>query len=620
MKSQWKRLLLAAIISSTVFAVTWFWYYSTEKIANDHGSEKPLAYVEKTLDDIQRRPAARLLWQSISNGEPLFNGEAIRTSDRGEVRIQFSNSERYLDLEPDSLIVIKKSQGEIALDLMEGSLFVNAQSTGAGEQEGAASSLILNSATGKVNLTGSSAALTKSSGSQVDVQVLEGKASITDKDGKSQVLTSGSIGKIGSNGVHFDKKQLEIITPLPQKILYRDADDNKPISFHWKGFPPNANVVLLLGKNRKEMHEVTHSGKENAEQMAAAVPFGKYFWKLVAHDARGQVVGESPIYRGEMQTRYAPTTIAPVANALIPIPETSADLTFRWQRDDQTQEVTLEVWSDEAQKNSVTVKKIKDDDNLTLTALKEGTYYWRISAQLVDTEKPVVGKLQKVTLKSQARIESERKAARPPVVLNWSIPESQQTQYYIDKPMMGLSWNASDTKEVAQYRVKIHEENDTSALAKMVEVKGNSLQAPVARSGRYIASIEALDKEGEVLGSSQEKTISVSPLPLLKTPLFVPEQGVLQATNDGKSVLKWQPVPGAKQYELTILKDGKELKRSRYAMNSIALKNLMPGNYEVQVSAIDEHGRLSKLAAPRKLNVPDSSGIKAPTVRKIKVN
>ncbi|WP_374032330.1 hypothetical protein [Bdellovibrio bacteriovorus] len=108
MKKQWKRLLIAALSSSSVFAATWFWYQSTADTRSSNSNEKPLAYVGKVVEDIQRRPASRLLWQLVNSGEPLYNGEAIRTSERGEVRIQFVDSDRYLDLEPESLIVIKK--------------------------------------------------------------------------------------------------------------------------------------------------------------------------------------------------------------------------------------------------------------------------------------------------------------------------------------------------------------------------------------------------------------------------------------------------------------------------------------------------------------------------------
>ena len=180
MGKQWKRLLFAAVISSSVFAATFLWYRSSENTNKHASDEKPLAYVGKVFEDIQRRPATRLLWQLVNTGEPLYNGEAIRTSEKGEVRIQFADSDRYLDLEPESLIVIKQSEGEIALDLMEGSLFVNAKAGGADDKS---PGLVLNSEGGKVDLSQASASLSKGKGNSLDVQVLEGKASLKSKDG-----------------------------------------------------------------------------------------------------------------------------------------------------------------------------------------------------------------------------------------------------------------------------------------------------------------------------------------------------------------------------------------------------------------------------------------------------
>ena len=76
MRSQWKRLLWAALLSGCGLVATFAWYNLTKTKSHTDETEKPLAFVGKTQDDIQRRPATRLLWQEVSTGEPLFNGEA----------------------------------------------------------------------------------------------------------------------------------------------------------------------------------------------------------------------------------------------------------------------------------------------------------------------------------------------------------------------------------------------------------------------------------------------------------------------------------------------------------------------------------------------------------------
>ncbi|WP_374078669.1 hypothetical protein [Bdellovibrio bacteriovorus] len=601
MKKQWKRLLIAALSSSSVFAVTWYWYQSTDHRISSHGNEKPLAYVGKVVEDIQRRPASRLLWQLVNTGEPLYNGEAIRTSERGEVRIQFVDSDRYLDLEPESLIVIKKSEGEIALDLMEGSLFVNAK---AGGGDTNAPGLVLNSANGKVDLSQASASLSKGRGNSVDVQVLEGKASIKGSDGQSKDLTSGS--------------EIRIITPLPAKPIAMDAESLQPIPFQWQGFPANTQVSLWVGASRKQLKELVKVPL-NQSQTMASLPFGRHYWKLVATSTEGKVVAESPIYKTEVLARYAPTVVFPTADAEIPATTTPFDMTFKWQKGEDTRQTTLEVWSDANLKQKVTSKSFTKEESFVVPALKPGTYYWRMASYYLDSDKPVLGKVQKFAVKPADEVKLEPPPLVP-VQVNFTIPETQFTQYYVETPRVGLSWKVDKAEQVSTWRVKLLEENADPASAASLEVKDTKLTTPVTKPGRYIASIEALNKDGQVLGTTTSQTLTVAPLPLLQAPLFVPAEGPLQAAMDGRTQLEWMKVEGAKEYWLTIRKDGKQLKRTKYTVNSTALKNLLPGEYEVEISATDNYGRASEQGPVRKLLVPDKSNVKAPTLKKIKVN
>lgn len=602
MKKQWKRLLIAALSSSSVFAATWFWYQSTADNLSSNTNEKPLAYVGKVVEDIQRRPAARLLWQLVNTGEPLYNGEAIRTSERGEVRIQFVGSDRYLDLEPESLIVIKKSEGEIALDLMEGSLFVNAK---AGSADANAPVLVLNSANGKVDLSQASASLSKGRGNSVDVQVLEGKASIKSEDGQSKELTT--------------RQEVKILSPLPQKPVAMDAENPEAVPFQWQGFPANSQVTLWTGPSRKQLKPLMKA-EPNAKQVLASLPFGRHYWKLVA-TSQGAVVAESAVYKTEVLARYAPTMIYPTADADIPVVQTPYDMTFKWQMGEDTRQMSLELWSDEQLKNKVSANSFTKEDTFTARGLKAGTYYWRMTTYFTDTNKPALGKIQKFTLTAASRMKAKLEIV--PVQINFTIPEKDLVQYFVDKPQLGLTWAVDKNEQVSSWRVKYHTEEEDPALAESIDIKGAQITqtlAPVSKPGRYIASIEALNKDGKILGTTSSKILTVSPLPLLQAPHFTPAEGTLHASMDGRTELSWIAVEGAKEYWLTIRKNGKELKRSKYMKNSTALKNLLPGEYEVELTAVDNYGRTSQSGPARKLLVPDKSNVRAPTLKKIKVN
>jgi hypothetical protein len=613
MRSHWKRLMWAALLSCAGFAATFTWYYLSKSKSLVNENEKPLAFVGRVSDEIQRRPATRLLWQEVGTGEPLFNGEAIRTSEKGEVRIQFADSDRYLDLEPESLIVIQKSKGEIALDLMEGSLFVAAAKEGADAGE---NSLVLNSASGKIDLSKASANLSKSAGNQVDVQVLQGSASIKSKDGKDKVINSGSTGGIGAGGLQFNKADLQILSPAIGKISYVDPEDKENLTFKWKGFPDGLKVSLYVGTSRKDLREWAHGAAATADSFKTALPLGKPFWKLVAKDAGQKIVAESSVYRADIQARYAPTVVFPVANAKIPAPKAPFDMTFKWQKGDETGRVVLEVAKDALLKDKIVTKNFTEEESFTLPSLNEGEYYWRMSSYYEGSDKPTTGKIQKFTV---SKIE-EKIVVKDPVQITWTVPEDR-IQFYLQSPKLGLSWNGTRLEDVTSWRLKYFEEGEDPTKAKSVELKENKLEATVQKPGRYIASIEAIDKDGQVIGTSPSRKIAVAPLPLLPPPRLLPLEGNLTAAADGRTELSWQKIEGAKEYMLTISnKDGKELKTLKYTTNQTALKNLMPGEYQVKLTAVDEHGRSSETGESRRLIVPDKSNLKAPTLKKIKVN
>ncbi len=614
MRSHWKRTLWAAMLSSLCLIATFTWYNLTKSKLHENDTEKPLAYVGKTNDEIQRRPVTRLLWQQVSTGDPLFNGEAIRTSENGEVRIQFADSSRYLDLEPESLIVIQQNKGEIALDLMEGSLFVAAGKTGA-ESDGTA--LVLNSASGKVDLSKASASLSKTSAHQVDVQVLEGSASIKDKSGNDKVLTSGSTGAFGANGSQFNKAELQIISPILGKVAYVDADDKENLTFKWKGFPGGLKVSLYVGLSRKDMKEWTNVSVLGENSFKTALPLGKPYWKLVAKDPQNnKTLVESSIYRTEIQARYAPTMIFPLVDAKIPINKTSSDMTFKWQKGDETSHVVLEIAKDPSLKQKVATKNFTTEDSFTLPALTEGEYYWRMSSYFEGSEKPIIGNVQKFTV---TKLE-EKSIQKDPVAISWTVPEDK-IQFYLESPKLGLSWSVNRPADVASWRLKYFEEGADPSKVQTLEVKDTKAETTVEKSGRYIASLEAIDKEGNVIGTSAHRKIAVAPLPLLPPPKLLPLDGILSAQADGRTELQWEKIDGAKEYILTISnKEGKELKSLRYASNQTALKNLMPGEYQLTLTAIDQYGRSSDGRTTRSLVVPDKSNLKAPTLKKIKVN
>lgn len=623
MRTQLKRLITAALLSSSGFAITFYFYEKTEPKRSLENNEPPIASVANVQNEIQRKPAKNFMWEQVFSGESLYPGEAIRTSDNGEVRIQFEDG-KFIDLEPESLVVLKKSEGEIALDLMEGSVFVNAK---AQNDTGTSNQLVLNSSNGRVDLSGATASLSKGTGSRLDVQVLEGSAQIKSKDGKTNIIESGKSGALGQNGVDFNRNDLQILSPVPQKSVFIDPDGAGIVPFKWKGFPSKWKVGLYTGSSRKDLKLVMTTSEAGLAELGAKLPMGKFFWKLVAIDPlTNKSVVESSVYRNELFARYAPTMIFPTADAKIPVEKAPYAMTFKWQKGDDTSKVQLEIAKDPELKQKISTQTFSGQETFVLPNLTFGEYFWRISAYYDGTDKPLVGKVQKFSVQSLASLKP-----KDPVNIVWTVPNDKSTQYFLDTPELNLSWTAKNRQdEIKNWKViysqidsETKDASTSDQLAKdqqTLEVKDTNTKALLSKPGRYIASIVALDKDGEIIGESEKRNFETLPMPRLPSPRLLPLEGVLKSGEDGKTELKWENLVGAKEYKLTVTREGKELANKTYPKSSTNLKNLMPGEYELKVLAVDQYGRESEAPVVRKLIVPDKSNLKAPTLKKIKVN
>ncbi len=627
MVSKWRKIGFATVWSTLCLGGTLFWDKYTSKSNGSTSNEKKIAYIVKLTDKIERRPARRRLSQAASEGDSLFNGDAIRTGSIGDVRIQFQDTNRYLDLEPDSLIVLQKSNGEIALDLMEGSVVaksndlpVNA-SPGDGSVAPPTPGLVLKTSKGKIDISKASIALTKGKTSKTeDFQVLEGSAHVKDDSGKTTEVAKGD--RLGVASTQFNPESIQIISPKLDVPSYVDPDHAKPIVFQWDGFPADHVVTLKVGKSRNELQDIATTKVSTEKQLHAPLVPGKYYWRLSGKDLRtGKVDADSRVFRLEILPRYAPTVIFPLADARILMDKSPYDLTIKWDADIESSRVILEVARDPSLKQMLVNQAFKDQDHHTLTNLKEGPYFWRISTQYANDSQVYSSAVNKFLL-TKKEIMSLAQAPPPtPLVVKFTNPEAQQIQYYIDKPQLNLSWITDKEKieKVKMWRLKVYEEQQGAEHAQVITLKELKTDLPVNQPGRYIASIDALDGQGTVLGGSTARTFNIAQMPLIASPKFNIQDGIYTASLDGKTDIGWDTVSGAKEYHFTINDKDGHSRTMTYKEPKANLKNLLPGEYKIQVAARDQYGRPSQGTGIGKIIVPDKSSLRAPALRSKKV-
>ena len=609
-----ERMIIAAMLSVFVYGGTLFWYRSTANKTDNTESSKPVAFVDNVKEDVQRRPVEMLIWQVLTGGEPLYPGEVIRTNADSEVRIKFAEGGRFIDLDPDTEIVISQSSNEVSLDLMKGGLFVKQSETG-----DSGTSLMLNSGKGKVDLSTATASLSKQDGSNLNVQVLKGSAKI-ESNGQVKELDSGKSGGVNASGNVFDQAALQILSPSLEKPSFINLENPTPVQFSWKGLPEKSTVQLLVGTSRKNLKVVGTTNPQNPSLIKHMLKPGKYFWKLLAKNPTDQInLGESQTFRLEVTGRFAPTPIYPENLGAVQLQKDSQPILFKWFKPEDMVAVYFELSKDAEFKEKLFSKNILDASDLALP-VANGEYYWRLSGTYEENSKPIVGKTIKFTVIVKPKIEV------PPLAIKWALPGENNISYFYDQPETELSWKAENAKDVETWKVQIAETSNggrepSSDDIKVHNSKQTAIKIPLEKAGKYWAVIEAYDKEGHLLGKSEPKIFEAQLTPLLPPPEFLPAGEELKADNRGRVDLKWNKIDGAKEYLVSFSdSEGKKLKEARFPNNSTSMVNLLPGKYSLEILSVDQKGRPGQRAPARALTVPDTSGLQAPKLKKIKVN
>lgn len=614
MRAIFLRLSIALLLSLSTLAVTLWWYDRTLPKTQNTGTGKPIAFVGAIVNDVLKRPADRLLWQKAETNEPLFNGEAIRTPADANAKILFEGSGRVLDIEPGSLIVIQKSEGQIALELMEGAIQVAQNQS----QDPNATGLVLKSESGQIDLSKASASLSKNAKTGLSLEVLEGTASVKTKDGKNQVIKTGETGQINQSG--YDVKQQQIKLNKPAKIVEL-SDSLEPVEFSWTGAPEKATVGLWIGTKRTSMSEVLRTQESISHQELNLNT--KYYWKIVLYDQQTQVIAESSTATFETRAKISKEQIMASATPLFPKQKTQipADVLptavqFKWTDVVKDSKLSFAL-SKSADLSQPLVSKQLTNEKSFSVPLDLGKYYWQLTS-VVGTHTKSSAVIEFDVVKSPKLLEQEKRS----IQISWNSSENPIQLQYVNDPKIEFAWSYQVTSpqkfDVSSWKVTL--KNLSTSQNTVHKSTAQRIEIPAAPATSYRAFIQGFDNKDQLVGTSDEREIHLSVRPLLSSPVIIGDKGSLKANPDGSLQVSWQKVPEAKEYELQLLdKDGKIKNKKRYASTQANMRNLLPGEHRIRVLSIDQYARSSEPLPPKSILVPEKSGLRAPTSIKTKV-
>lgn len=609
--ARWDRIILAGIISLLCYGATYYWYRTTEKTEVSAVGRTPIAYLTKLENEVERRPVTRQIWQGLQSGDPVFAGEAVRTSSHATALLQTADGGRTIELDPDTLIVISQQDQNVALDLMDGRLFVHQNEKAEASKLPA---LVLRSADAEIDLSRASVKLSKGTGTRVDVEVTKGSAKVRGAQG-SQEIAPGKRLVLGQV-VGEPLAELQILSPLDSSTIYVSPDQEAPVHFAWKGIPAGAEVRVETGTSSKDLKPTGDWVPAGQGFLDAILPAGRHIWKLSARmPGSTSVFAEGPIESFRVVRTDPAELLFPDDQTVLQTKTNEDSFVFRWKRPVGVVSQKIEFALNSEFQPLFRDVKVLAGDTIQLE-MPPGSYFWRVSSTYEGFSQPVMSRPFTLTL-------------LPPVVrvdVAFTNFKHNDVLTYVGAPVAVFQWKTNRPDVVQRYVFRLAQ--TTEALRgpasddklKRIETKQTQVTPEITRGGRYLAMVEAYDENDKLVGKTDVQALSFEPKASIRAPQFEPLGQDLLADNQGALSLIWGLVEGAKEYWLT-LKDpsGKEIQKSRFLGTSAKLQSLLPGEYKVEIYAIDQYGRRSKEVPARRVVVPTSSGLNAPKLKKVKV-
>ncbi len=539
------RIIFAAIVSGVCFLGTYYWYISNpiEEIVTKE--EREIAVLATSENEVQRKPIAKVIWQTVSDNELLRVGDSVRTNSESEARIEFKDSNDVVELEPNSLIILDERDGSLNLEFIKGNILVS----------GSGRTFNLRSGNRSLSFSGDFS-LGKSATSDImDIQVYKGQVNLVDGNKKASIQ-EGKAALIGKNGLEMSKNMIEITYPLQRENIYITPGEEERSFFRWKSIDPGYTVQLFTGKTRETMAplpEIAVSG--DAVEIATQIPVGKHYWQIVAsHSDVSKPRMMSPISRNLIIAKVPPVLLAP-ANASKLIIGKDKSFIFRWGNPARLNNLLIEVATDAQMKKAVLRDTLPAGDLLESTVKKPGKYYWRITGYLGRKKEPVSSDIATFTLEEVGKL-------RPPKLLQ---PEEREGIPLAEVNEKGVFLKWENVPGVEMYRVSVIYKGTSKGIfngSNSIEedTKLPQYRLPTADVGSYSWSVKSLEKSGQVSKSSKISQFRVEALGQLLWADGKDRSIYMFQSIDPEFEVSWKPGPKTTtEYQLRWVPIGQEM-------------------------------------------------------------
>lgn len=307
----------------------------------------------------------------------------------------------------------------------------------------------------------------------------------------------------------------------------------------------------------------------------------------IKSDAKEQVVEKDQILTvKENIIEVKPVSVKPISPADNVVLFTKSDLTgvsFNWEVSDSAADVQLVIAADH--KFSKSVQAIKVNGKSTVQPLKDGTFYWKISAK--DAKGGRVDSEVRKFIQQKEEI----------IKLFYPIDKSRFS-YMTTPPVINISWTKSAF--ATAYKIEISQDKDFGSILQTMTAITHKFAIDNLQEGNYYIRVTTKPASSSISPiTSNANFFSVDKKRVLPVPEVKYESASVSAPvlEKGGYVLNWKDSPEYKSYEVQIAQDQefkKVLQEAKSERNFFAPdKKLQKGRYFWRVKGIAGDGEAS---------------------------
>jgi len=350
--------LLIAAFSTNMF---WYDFLRTLNMQN----VEPVGTVIIKKNTVQRRLADRVLWDRLIKESPVYIGDLIRVAEISAATLYIEDN--CIDLDENTLIRITRAEDGKTLQIVlgEGNISIAAGIEGVsltldfnGMQIHARPGTVLSAASGK---TGG-----------IYVQVNDGNARLTEKNGVTREITSGSSVMVDADGTEKQARTAVVTRPLPNTRYVKPNKEPMTVNFLWNriNLAPGERVRLEIASDRNFSRI---SGVINNLDNQAQAQFGAgfWYWRLL-FDNTVLTTGRLTVADGS-----GPELQSPAFNSLFRYRDDTPALNFQWAEVPEAVSYIVEV-SNIADFSGPKIRRQTSVVSMTVAAPAEGSWFWRV--------------------------------------------------------------------------------------------------------------------------------------------------------------------------------------------------------------------------------------------------